>query len=389
MPFNLKKIAQGQFLLSLTTYLMVAAVFVRTYIYYPHILAPVFSLLFFLVALLFLEPVVIRQGKLFWAAYVALQVVIMVLLFLLEPDGDTFSLLLLPACMFVMRHFEQLAAWIWLGIFSVAMSIMLFYGHQEDAPALIVIYFVSYILIGSFSLTIKQYQTVQQQLIEANKQLRDYSEQVEILTAENERNRLARELHDSVTQTIFSMTLITRSTLILQERDSDQVKGKLGELQGLAQTALKEMRALVTQLRPLSISDDGLSPVLTKHIKELNRRNDINISLEIPTEALWLSSIQQQEVFRIVQEALNNVTKHANAQEAWVKLDQSPSQLSITISDNGQGFEMNTLPENHQNFGLKSMQQRAEELKGTLTIESQPGTGTKVICSIPNAEDKK
>ena len=388
MPKNPKGLNQGSLMLSITTYLMIAAVFVRTYLYYPEVRIPAFSLLFLLVILLMIEPKVTRLNKTVWAIYLTMQIVIMVSLFLIEPDGDTFSLLLLPACMFVMRQYEQLQAWIWVGTFSAAMGIMLFYGHQEFAPALIVIYLAAYILVSSFSYVIKQNQLAQQKLMAANQQLRRYAEQVEDLTAVNERNHLARELHDSVTQTIFSMTLITRSTRILQERDPDRVPGKLSELQELAQDALKEMRTLVSQLRPLSISEDGLYPVLNKHIEELNRRNKINISIEVDKDlTLTLDSRQQQEVYRIIQEALNNVIKHSHAKKAQVNFQQSDSLLTIIVSDDGLGFDPKLPMQEQFHFGLESMRERAEELEGKLRIESEPGSGTKVICTIPLNED--
>lgn len=386
MPGDSIKFSQGKILLSITTYIMVAAVFVRTYLYYPAVRIPALSILFFLVVLLVLEPAVISRHKMVWAIYLVLQIAIMVTLFLLEPDGDTFSLLLLPACMFVMRYYEQITAWIWVVFFSIFMGIMLFYGHQEYAPALIVVYLAAYFLISSFSLVIKQNQIAQQQLMAANKQLRRYSEQVEDLTAVNERNHLARELHDSVTQTIFSMTLITRSTLILQERDRVQVPEKLEELQELAQNALTEMRTLVSQLRPLSISDDGLFPVLEKHVEELKRRNQIDISLDIQNKSPRLNAEKQQEVFRIIQEALNNVVKHSQAQKATVRFEQTDTRITVTISDNGQGFETTVSDTDHFHFGLDSMRQRAQELDGKLTIESKPKLGTKVICTIPVKE---
>ncbi|TRO55648.1 sensor histidine kinase [Candidatus Bathyarchaeota archaeon] len=388
MPKNPKSLDQGSLMLSITTYLMIAAVFVRTYLYYPDVRIPAFSLLFLLVILLMVEPKVALLNKTVWAVYLTMQIMIMVSLFLIESDGDTFSLLLLPACMFVTRQYEQVQAWIWVGTFSVAMGIMLFYGHQESAPALIVIYLAAYILVASFSYVIKQNQIAQEKLLAANQQLRRYAEQVEDLTAVNERNHLARELHDSVTQTIFSMTLITRSTRILQDRDPDQVPGKLSELQDLAQDALKEMRALVTQLRPLSISEDGLFPVLEKHIEELNRRNAVNILMDVNEEvSLQLDSRRQQEVFRIVQEALNNVIKHSHAQEAHVSCQQSDSLLTIIVSDDGLGFDPKAPLQDQFHFGLESMRQRAEELEGKLRIESEPGSGTKVICTIPLQEE--
>lgn len=387
MPNNTKKNTQGRYLLSITTYMMVAAVFARTYLYYPTVLIPSFTLLFFLVILLLLEPVIITRRKAIWAIYLIVQIAIMVVLFLIEPDGDTFSLLLLPACMFVMRHYDQKTGWIWVGIFSLFMSIMLIYGHQQDALALIVIFFAAYILISSFSLIIKQNQIAQQQLLSANKQLHRYSEQVEDLTAVNERNHLARELHDSVTQTIFSMTLITRSTLILQERTPEKVPEKLTQLQELAQNALKEMRALVTQLRPLSISDDGLLSVIEKHIEDINRRNDVHITLKAEKEDIRLDAYQQQEVFRIIQESLNNIVKHAHAKTAFVELESMGGQFKIMISDDGRGFDPQIPIQDHVNFGLESMRQRADELNGMLNIETQLNAGTKVICTIPLQKD--
>ncbi len=383
MQNQLIKLMQGKYLLSATTYIMIAAVFVRTYLYYPEIYAPAFALLILLVILLFLEPRVVKQPQWTWTAYLIAQIVILVTLFLLEPDGDTFSLVLLPACMFAMRYFEHRTGWIWIGIFTLTMALMLFYGHQQYAPALIVIYLAAYILVAAFSMVIKQNQIAQNQLLEANQQLRRYSQQVEDLTAVNERNRLARELHDSVTQTIFSMTLLTRSALILQERDPSQVPEKLSELSELAQGALTEMRALITQLRPTSISDDGLPAVLKKHIGELNRRHGLQITLEIRPESLPLDAKQQEEVFRIIQEGLNNIIKHSQAEDAWVRLDITDDAVQVLIADRGQGFDPQPPDQGSLSFGLESMRQRAQELNGELAIKTQPGEGTTVICTIP------
>lgn len=388
MQKRLIQFMQGKYLLSATTSMMIVAVFVRTYLYYPHILAPAFALLILLVILLFLETQVVQQPRWTWTIYLIAQVSIMIALFLLEPDGDTFSLLLLPACMFVMRHYDHIAGWIWVGIFSLAMALMLFYGHQQYAPALIVIYLAAYILVAAFSVVIKQNQLVQQQLLDANQQLHRYSQQVEDLTAANERNRLARELHDSVTQTIFSMTLLTRSALMLQERDPDQVPEKLTELSGLAQSALKEMRALITQLQPLSISEDGLPAVLNKHIDELNRRHDLQIRLEIQPEPLALNAKQQGEIFRIIQEGLNNIIKHSQTKNALVQLLEEDDLFQAVIADQGRGFNPQSPDQDTLTFGLESMRQRSQELGGELLIESEPGAGTRVICKLPLSKDR-
>ena len=200
---------------SVVSYLMVAAVAIRVVLSYPEERVPIALLLVGLVVLLAIEPLVVRLPEWLQHAYLLPQLAVMTALFVVQPDGDVFSILLLPACVFVARRFRPPVAWIWIGIFSVNMSVMLVYGHQGWAPQFIVIYLAAYALIGSYAMMLKQSRAAQletehllQELQSANARLQEYSERVEDLTAISERNRLARELHDSVTQTIFSMTLV-------------------------------------------------------------------------------------------------------------------------------------------------------------------------------------
>jgi signal transduction histidine kinase len=370
---------------AVVSYLMVTAAAVRGLVAYPDVRLPIIGLLAIFVLLLLAEPLFLRQSGWGQPLFILGQMGVMIGLFSQTPLGDFWSLMLMPACFYVMQQFRPTVGWIWIGTFVVVMSLMLGFGEGWlDSLQFIIIYVAAYLLIAAFSLMLKQTVAAQQesqqllhQLRQSNAQMQDYVTQVEELTTIKERNRLARELHDAVTQSIFSMTLITRSALILQERDPKQVKDKLLQLQELAQGALQEMRGLIYQLRTLSVAEDGLFPVLGKFIEGVNGRNNLNITLEPMPETLPLTPVQQQELYRITQEAINNIVKHAGTKDAVIRFVVEETAVTVTIADEGIGFDANALNSDHSHIGLTSMQERAKELGGTLTINAQPGAGTK------------
>ncbi|MEM7112495.1 MAG: GAF domain-containing sensor histidine kinase [Chloroflexota bacterium] len=200
-----------------------------------------------------------------------------------------------------------------------------------------------------------------------------------------ERNRLARELHDSVTQTIFSMTLASASARILLERDPSRVLARLDRLHDLAQGALKEIRSLIYQLRPVSVADAGFLPALAQHIDERQRRDGLQVTLhmvgkgELPPD--WEAAL-----FRIVQEALNNVVKHAQTNEATISLNLKGDIVSLRIEDRGLGFTADPVNQQLMGLGLTSMRERAELIGGTLALQSAPSEGTMIEVTIPKRE---
>jgi len=389
--------AKKNILGTVVSYLMVTAVAVRGLVAYSEVALPILGYLGVYILLMVLEPTLRRQQNWGQPLFLLGQIGVMVGLFFLTPFGDFWAIMLLPACIYVMRHFRQPLAWTWIGIFCVAMSIMIIWGEGFIfALEFIIIYLAAYLLVGSYALLLRQTEVAQQEsqmllqkLRASNAQMQEYVTQVEELTTIKERNRLARELHDAVTQSIFSMTLITRSALILQERDPKQVKDKLLQLQELAQGALQEMRGLIYQLRTLSVAEDGLFPVLGKFIEGVNGRNNLNITLDSTPESLPLTPIQQQELYRIIQEAINNIVKHADTKDAVIRFVVEETAVIVTIADEGVGFDTNAPNNDHGHIGLTSMQERAKELGGTLTINTQPGAGTKIKVVVPIADEEK
>jgi GAF domain-containing protein len=197
-----------------------------------------------------------------------------------------------------------------------------------------------------------------------------------------ERNRLARDLHDSVTQSLFSVTLLSEAALSLLDRDPAKARERLERANELAQGALAEMRALIFQLRPMTLQEEGLISALKKHLSALHSRHGPFVELQVTGSARRLTAPIEDAAFGIVQESLNNVVKHANAARTQVLLDFGPHVLGVTTVDNGVGFDP-AAPRLVPTLGMSSMRERAEGVSGRLTVESAPNQGTRINAELP------
>ncbi len=197
-----------------------------------------------------------------------------------------------------------------------------------------------------------------------------------------ERNRLARDLHDSVTQTLFGMSLTAEAAAAGIDRDPDGAKEQLQSLRDLARAALQEMRSLIFELRPAELEADGLVPTLQKHIDVVRRITRREIELrEDGYESQ--STVVEKELFRIVQEALNNAVKHSQAGRIEIELTLREGRLKLVVSDQGVGFDPSDPQIRARRLGITSMEERTEQLGGELRIESTVGRGTRVELELP------
>ncbi|HEY0068901.1 MAG TPA: GAF domain-containing protein [Chloroflexia bacterium] len=196
-----------------------------------------------------------------------------------------------------------------------------------------------------------------------------------------ERQRLARELHDSVSQAIFSISLHARTAEALLDRgDSARLDETIDHISSLAQAAMAEMRALIFELRPESLASEGLVAALTKQAAALRARHGIKVLTEFCLEPDL--PIQAKEVlYRVAQEASHNTIKHARASTLSVKLDRDDGHITLEVADDGVGFDAGGHFPGH--LGLQSMHERAVKLGGNLSIESAPGRGTTVRLRVP------
>jgi signal transduction histidine kinase len=234
-------------------------------------------------------------------------------------------------------------------------------------------------------------QTLLAELTEANQKLQEYAVQVERLAAAEERNRLARELHDSVSQTIFSMTLTAQAARILADRDPGRIPQLLDHLQTLSQNALAEMRSLIEHLRPPPLQERGLIPALRSHIEERKSRDNLAVTLQVDLESKLTEAVEEG-VFRITQEALNNVVKHAKTGTAAVTIEERGGTICLVVEDHGSGFDPSVARKMHGHIGLSSMEERVKAIGGRMKVESAPGKGTRLMvegipCQPPAAEE--
>jgi signal transduction histidine kinase len=206
-------------------------------------------------------------------------------------------------------------------------------------------------------------------------------EQAQQLAVMKERNRLARDLHDSVTQALYGVTLYAEAaTRQLHSGEIDMVTDHLAEIRNTAQESLREMRLLIFELRLPMLKTEGLASALQARLEAVEARVGIETNFEVQEDSL-LSPEVEEGLYRIAQEALNNSLRHAHAQTVSVLLHQNHRRVTLKVSDDGVGFAPDTVEE-QGGFGFRGMEERAARMGGKLTITSRPGSGTCVQVEV-------
>ncbi len=208
---------------------------------------------------------------------------------------------------------------------------------------------------------------------------RDLRRQAAELASRDERAHLARELHDSVTQALFSMGLETRTIELLLARDPAAVPSRLAILRDLQRDALGEMRSLIFELRPTTLEEDGLVNALRAHCAAIQGRIGLAVVFESELEERLPIDVGDA-LFRVAQEALHNIVKHADARQVRVTISGGGGTASLRIVDDGKGFDQASVDDGH--LGLAGMRGRVKKIGGALSIGSVPGAGTTIQVSV-------
>jgi PAS domain S-box-containing protein len=214
-----------------------------------------------------------------------------------------------------------------------------------------------------------------------NARLYDQAEQSAAIA---ERHRLSRELHDSVTQSLYSVTMYAEAAVrLLATGDAATATEHLRELRETAQEALREMRLLIFELRPPVLSKIGLAAALQARLDSVEMRGGMQTELHIDGERKreQLSRAAEEELYHIAQEALNNILKHSNAHHVWVYLCFSEAETILEIHDDGIGFAPSA--EGNGGLGLASLKERSDKIGASLKIGSSPGAGTAIRVVVP------
>jgi signal transduction histidine kinase len=212
-----------------------------------------------------------------------------------------------------------------------------------------------------------------------NAHLYDQSRELAVL---EERTRLARDLHDSVTQSLYSLVLLTEGwRRLLSAGSGAQLEDYLGRIGEIAQQALREMRLLIHELRPPMLEQEGLVGAVRKRLDAVEKRVGIEARV-VMDDLVELPVSLEEGLYWITLEALNNALKHAGAKKEMVRICVEDGLLVLEIVDDGQGFDLR-IAQQRGGMGLASMEDRAREMRGTLTIQSGPGQGTSVQVRLP------
>lgn len=381
----------GAILFLLISYGLWAAVTLRwitEFMEQQHPLTWAISALLLLYGLLLgLEPVLTKGRPARVHIYLAVQTLLVFVASLFYFELDFFAILYMPLCGQATFLLPRREARGWLGLliaFTVVGQVIQF-GWPE-ALSFIVLYSAALIFIAAFATITIQADTSRQRseelladLQDAHAQLQRYAGQAEELATMKERNRLARELHDSVAQTLYGLSIQAEvASRRLDAGRVEEAQSNLAEIREGTQQSLAETRLLIFELQPPILQKEGLAAALRYRLDAVEGRSGLRISSDLADDSL--PPAVEGALYGIAREALNNVIKHSQASEVHISLLCADGRVQLSISDNGHGFELGS---EAGGIGLRSMQERAELVNGRFAITSTPGQGTIVNVEVP------
>jgi signal transduction histidine kinase/CheY-like chemotaxis protein len=213
-----------------------------------------------------------------------------------------------------------------------------------------------------------------------------------IQTQEEERKRMAAEIHDTIAQSLVGILTRVQSCQSLIKKDPSQVAENLEELKNVVAENVREVRQIIFNLRPSSLDDLGLIPSLENYIKRFERENTIGVEFHINNREKRLPTSVETAVFRIIQEALTNIKRHSKADKALIRLNIEPKTVNLRVSDNGMGFDWEEVTKRFMrgdSHGLQGMKERISLLGGSFKVATENGMGCIVTASIPIVKEDK
>lgn len=287
------------------------------------------------------------------------------------------------ALLLVSTHYNIKAILIFVGSTSILAMLLAVWQQQilgiAIAPALqgvagwLTVFLFTGYFVHQLTKSIRQQQIA---LSEQNEQLADYALTVEQLTVTQERNRLARELHDTLAHTLSAVEMQLKALDILIQRDPDAARQHLAQTRTVTRDGLQAARRALHDLRVQPVAEFGLLLALERLVQQTAQRTGAEPGIILPQQLRGVPSHIEHHLYRIAEEALNNMGRHANAAQFWLELEAKPSHIQMTIRDDGVGFDLESLPNGR--YGLQGIQERAELIQASLTINSAPGQGSVI-----------
>jgi signal transduction histidine kinase len=304
-------------------------------------------------------------------------IVLALMLLLVKTSVDAINFIFLIVSIHAALVLTRKAAAMWIAVYYMTVSAAVFIRSGSNGYYAAAFYLVAYAICGFFGYILQQADLARQHNQELVEELQSTQRKLQELAVLEERNRLARELHDSVKQQVFAISMqlsAARNSL----SESDKAFAPVTEAERLAQQAGLELTTLIHELRPPTLEHQTLSAALQGHLAEWSRQNEIEIESNIE-DNLSVPLPVEQALFRVAQESLANVARHSKATKVSVTLANENDEVKLTIEDNGMGFD----PDNAvKGVGLDSMSERLEAVGGHLEVSSQKTKGTRMTATV-------
>jgi signal transduction histidine kinase len=349
---------------------------------------PAYALMAAFLALSIAQPPLSKRWSPATHVTLALQSLIVFVLLLTRPAADYYCILFMALSVVAGRDMPNRGSVVWLAIFCAAATLGLIAAFGTGAVYYFPVYIAGCLTIGLYGRASRNAEIAraksEELLVEleaGNRRLHAYAERAEEAAASQERTFLARELHDAATQTVFSINLTAEAARIALRDEPGKAPALMERLQELARDALAEMRALVRELRPESIVDEGLVKSLERLATLRRKRDGMSVTITVKGDEEG-GTEAKETVFRTAREALNNIAKHAGVKESRLDLSFGPQEIALLVKDTGRGFDP-AGARRPESFGLVAMRERLEALGGSLAIRSAPGAGTEIEARIP------
>ena len=312
--------------------------------------------------------------------YFGTQVVILGLLFLLgSNNSDAFNFLFLILCVHIAVVSTARAATLWIALCFGIVSLITLATRGTDGLYAVLFYSVTFVVCGFFGYTMQQAERARDRNQRLVEELQATQRKLQELAVVEERNRLARDLHDSVKQQVFAISMQLGAARALLNEEN-QAYGPVTEAERLAKRAGAELTTLIRELRPPSLESKTLAAALQDYVDEWSRQNGIAADLKV--EAASIALPEAETFFRVAQEALANVARHSRSNRVSVELANHSPNIILTIEDNGVGFD---LGEVEKGVGLDSMRERLEAIGGRLEISRGKSSGTRIMATVRRA----
>ena len=314
-----------------------------------------------------------RHSSLYFGA----QALILSLLFLLGSDNsDAFNFLFIILCVNIAVVSTGRVTALWIAVcFGVESWIILATRGTEGLYA-IVFYAIAFVVSGFFGYTIQQVERERDRNQQLVQELQDTQRKLQELAVVEERNRLARDLHDSVKQQVFAISMqLSAARASLSETDG--AYRSVVQAETLAQQAGAELTTLIHQLRPAVLEKQSLAEAVRAHVSDWMRQNAMETEMSVGEVSV--SSECEQVLFRVLQEALANVARHSQSNKVWVRLGSENDHVALTVEDNGVGYDAERIT---KGVGLDSMKERLASVGGRLEVSSRRSQGTKVTAIV-------